>query len=254
MCTVHQNLMRGIVSEAHGRFQNEWRRIGCEVRLANATIARQDMSRFASASGENRSVEVYDRLERAVQKSDLWRYAIVWLEGGMYADVDLYPVSGAILALPANVLFVESCDALNLLPPSLARAFGNAAWTLGATDLVRFPQLRNSVIRLQRGHPALLDAIRRIIQREVYSESDEPARTLERTGPGVWTDAAAPYQLPRVWRGGSARLFVHRREGWWKSRDSRLGLSCSILNLSLLCAIGVVWACLRRKRRASRRG
>ena len=52
---------------------------------------RADMVRFEDTSGLAGVLKYYDSLEHNIERTDMWRYAKLWLDGGLYADSDITP-------------------------------------------------------------------------------------------------------------------------------------------------------------------
>ena len=101
---------------------------------------------------------MYDALETGVQRSDMWRYAALYMYGGVYADVDVVakPRMATLLnSLPDNlnrsgVVFVESLPSPWLI--------GFIARFLYVTDMVRVPQVPPPTARHRHRRPPLATA------------------------------------------------------------------------------------------------
>mmetsp|Transcript_43076 Transcript_43076/g.101094 ORF Transcript_43076/g.101094 Transcript_43076/m.101094 type:complete len:688 (+) Transcript_43076:2328-4391(+) len=196
-----------------------WRALGLTTRVADDAQARIDVALAASQLDLPKALGAYDRVPTPVLRADLWRLAIVWLRGGIYADLDVDPTPRmqtllqALSAMPALpvpdevqhgvsrqnstpglLLFVENWS---FIPAPI----GRLAIAIGLSDFARFPQYRNCIFAAQSPkHPLLAAAfklaISRLEEQERESEKlgpDAPApsdaRVLELTGPGLLTDA-----------------------------------------------------------------
>ncbi|GAA5826110.1 hypothetical protein JCM11251_007168 [Rhodosporidiobolus azoricus] len=115
----------------------------------------------------------------AVLRSDFWRYLVLAVEGGVYADTDvecLKPVESWGEDVSWNGKRPKS-----YVSPSLIwwpRPLQISQWTVAAA----------------RGHPVLLDVVRRIVEMALLPE-EEPKSVMERTGPGPFTDSLLSYVL-----------------------------------------------------------
>uniref|UniRef100_A0A7S4F752 Alpha 1,4-glycosyltransferase domain-containing protein n=2 Tax=Chrysotila carterae TaxID=13221 RepID=A0A7S4F752_CHRCT len=199
--TLHQTVGSLSLTPEQQRWRESWRAIGFDIVTADDTQARKDVERLAEALGSRDVLRVYDGLATSVQRSDVWRYAILWLDGGVYADVDVYafPPMTSLARGPEAVIFSESLALFEMLPRTLARLISLFALRAGLTDLVRLPQRRNCVMIAPARHPLMLATLKRIIAK-FDADADaaklpdteltpEPTRTLELTGPGIFTDA-----------------------------------------------------------------
>lgn len=190
---LHQTVPTLNLTAQQAEWQRTWTRLGVKVRLADDARCRDDIIALGRATGERAFLRAYDALETGVQRSDMWRYAVLFLHGGVYADIDVVarPAMAALLSAPsANqsaIVFVESLPSPRLV--------GWAIMQLGLTDMVRIPQYRNCLMVSRRGHPAMRASLDTIVAQVLNGPMAapvpvlEPAHTLELTGPGVYTDA-----------------------------------------------------------------
>jgi mannosyltransferase OCH1-like enzyme len=127
----------------------------------------------------------FDALSVPVQRVDFFRYLIVFLDGGLYADLDMvaYQPSDPLLSDASCVLSVEH----ELTASRQARL------------KFRMPyQLANCIFAAAPGHPflgELLEEVAHNASRPVHGDSD----VLETTGPYLVTRLA--YELPALRRG-----------------------------------------------------
>lgn len=234
---LHQTAKSLKLSPQQAQWRASWVRLGFRVRTADNMQARMDIIRMARMSSDARLLHVYDALETNVQRSDMWRYAILWLEGGIYADIDVYahPPIVALARSSPGVIFTESLPIFDWLPRSLARWVGFFALHLGLTDLVRLPQRRNCIMFTPARHPLMLHTLQLIVNKfeaeRHLAPQPEPTHTLELTGPGIFTDAL--YELIDGQGGGSVgkdalglklvsrfegmQYFQHVAQGTWKT-------------------------------------
>jgi len=228
---VHQTVRSLDLSPQQQKWQDTWRRLGFNVTTADDLQARRDVLRLVQVLEWPEILRVYDALETSVQRSDVWRYAILWLDGGVYADIDVYayPPMKSLVYSSEAIIFSESLPVFEWLPHALSVGIGQFARLLGLTDLVRLPQRRNCLMVAPPRHPLMLRTLKLIVAK-MHSERNpkqipEPTRTLELTGPGVFTDAldellrerdAASLGLTFVSRIDGLHYFCHVAQGSWK--------------------------------------
>ena len=231
--TVHQTVRSLQLTPQQEAWRYSWRELGFQLATADDAMARRDVERLVAQTGSADLLKVYDALETNVQRSDFWRYAVLWLDGGVYADVDVYalpPIVPLVLGSAEGVIFSESLPIFERIPLPLSALIGGLALRLGLTDLVRLPQRRNCVMVAPPRHPLMMRTLQLIVAK-FQAERDapplpEPTRTLELTGPGILTDALdellreqgqGALGLRFVSRSEGARYFGHAGQGSWKT-------------------------------------
>lgn len=96
---LHQTVQsRANLTERESAWQRSWVDLGFQLQLADNARCRQDMVRLSELTGDVDFVRVYDALETGVQRSDMWRYAALYLYGGVYARPSRE--SAALIAMP----------------------------------------------------------------------------------------------------------------------------------------------------------
>ena len=186
---LHQTQATHNLTAQMRSWQHSWEVLGFRTQLADNAHCREDMRQLVALTGVRDYLTVYDALETAVQRSDMWRYAALYLFGGVYADIDVVaePAMAELLNSNMNrsgVVFVESLPSPWLI--------GFIARFFYLTDMVRIPQYRNCIMIACRGHPALRATLDAIVSRFKFPpphRSPEPTHTLELTGPGIFTDS-----------------------------------------------------------------
>ncbi len=220
---VHQTWKTHVLEGHKQAWHMSWRRNGFQVQLRNDTECLADIERLCRVTGEPAFMQAYQLLN-PVQRADFWRYAITWLDGGIYSDID-------IGATPETARFFmerwtgpsghakeeeEEEEEETVLVGIIENApydnfWGWMHWKVGMSPMYsRLPQLRQSFFYARQGHPHLLrlmEAIRGMVMRWEESGHTDLGRphpdlsgaqlkdmeasgalTLEMTGPGVWTD------------------------------------------------------------------
>ncbi|EEQ40079.1 putative glycosyltransferase [Clavispora lusitaniae] len=145
-------------------------------------------------------VEAYESLPEVILKMDFFRYLILFAKGGVYADVDTFPLQPVPNWIPENVSPTE----LGLIV-AVGTDSRSASWR---QENHRRLEFGNFVIQSKPGHPVLRDTIAHITQqtlREKANLADGQRLTLEGspnqrslaisrwTGAGTWTDNILRY-------------------------------------------------------------
>lgn len=99
---VHQTWKTHELEPKKQAWHMSWRRNGFTVQLHNDTECLSDIQRLAEQVDRPSLVDVYQSLT-PVQRADFWRYAITYLEGGVYSDID-------IAATPETTKFFLNLD------------------------------------------------------------------------------------------------------------------------------------------------
>ena len=117
--------------------------------------------------------ELYRRLERPVQRADVFRYLVVWVHGGVYADLDMesYRPIDPLLEGAGCVLSVEA---------HLTEAFRRE---LGYRER---RQLANCIFAAEPRHPFLGALLDHLAARGTFGAPDDAA-VEDTTGPRMLT-------------------------------------------------------------------
>eukprot|EP00638_Chattonella_subsalsa_P011146 CAMPEP_0117808698 /NCGR_PEP_ID=MMETSP0948-20121206/20207_1 /TAXON_ID=44440 /ORGANISM="Chattonella subsalsa, Strain CCMP2191" /LENGTH=109 /DNA_ID=CAMNT_0005644191 /DNA_START=44 /DNA_END=370 /DNA_ORIENTATION=+ len=75
--------LTGLRAEWH----QSWLDVGFPTKVSNDEDMLADVAYLSEFTGNPDFIETYNQLFDIVQKSDFWRYAKLYLEGGLYADV-----------------------------------------------------------------------------------------------------------------------------------------------------------------------
>ena len=74
----------------------------------------EQMNDYINSNVDKEIANVYWKMKHIVAKADIWRYSILFNEGGIYVDIDSWPVIGGSMTL-GNVLFDNQADNGNQL-------------------------------------------------------------------------------------------------------------------------------------------
>lgn len=118
-------------------------------------------------------LDLYDRCPHGVQRADIFRYLVVWREGGLYADMDVECVRSVEPLLDGRCAVFGEEDHLSR---RRARALA-----------LRYRQrIANFIFAAEAGHPVFDVVATRL--RALPGAWDLEHEVLETTGPGMLTD------------------------------------------------------------------
>lgn len=145
-------------------------------------------------------IEAFEAMPETILRMNFFRYLILYAKGGVYADVDTYPLQPVPNWIPENVLPEEV---------GIILAVGSdttlANWR---QEVVRRLEFGNFVIQSKPGHPLLRDIIADITEytlllKQSLGEGEQLAlegtpsqktlAILKWTGSGIWTDTVLNY-------------------------------------------------------------
>lgn len=161
-------------------------------------------------------IETYDMLPEVILKMDFFRYLILFAKGGVYADIDTYPLQPIPNWIPENVgadeIGIIAAISLDSLLPR---------WREEAARRLEFGQ---AIIQCKPGHPVLRDIIADIVeytqQRKtdgklsLEGSSNQKGLDISRwTGTGQWTDTILRYLNDYI------RLSIYHEITWQEFRQ-----------------------------------
>ncbi|GMH40318.1 hypothetical protein BSKO_08222 [Bryopsis sp. KO-2023] len=159
-----------------------WSRVnpGWEVRFyddeACVELVRNEFPQYFDA---------YKALPKDVERSDFFRYMVILRYGGVYADIDTESIAPLDSVIRSGDRLVAGWEAE---VATSEEAFNR--------HFVRKRQVLQWVFAAEPGHPALQEICHRVASNafKVFSENTN-RDTLERTGPGLWTDVVLKHAL-----------------------------------------------------------
>lgn len=171
----------------------------------------------------------YDALPFPVMRADIYRYAVIFRDGGFYADIDME----CLKPLPDS-LFSAGC-----LLAEEARLTRQRTAELGYRAPV---QIANCVFGARPRHPFFLAALRRAFALAAASPGNDRSAIEDITGPRMltrlfyeqdWPDMAiaanvvlmAPLHYPDIWPLNRSMHARHRTFGSWKLPGGAKALS-----------------------------
>ena len=91
------------------RLANSWKQEGWEYRFYEDI----DVRNFLTMNFPNEVVNAYDQLIPGAFKADLFRYCVLFIHGGVYADVDVLLESNLDIILDNDIAFMVPFDSVS---------------------------------------------------------------------------------------------------------------------------------------------
>jgi hypothetical protein len=179
---LHQTWRSTDLPPAFAQWRRRW--LDLHPRWEHRFYDDDDIRRIV-ADRASHLTTVFEALPRPIVRIDLFRYLIVHLDGGLYADMDMEPyrANDDLLAAPACVLSVEA---------KVGRRY---------QQRLGYPQpwqMANCIFAAAPGHPflaALIDRVARVATTPVHRDDD----VEDIAGPRMLTRLL--YELPASQRG-----------------------------------------------------
>ena len=140
---IHQTWFEPVTKEKYpnmSRLIESFRKSGWEYEFYNDDKAAQ----FLSAHFPPPVREAYDALIPGAFKADLFRYCVLLIRGGLYADMDILLESNLDLSIPPDVGFLTSQDS-----PGETIGHRSCLW--------------NGLMAVAPGHPVLAQTIQTVV-------------------------------------------------------------------------------------------
>ncbi|CAB9509125.1 Glycosyltransferase sugar-binding region containing DXD motif [Seminavis robusta] len=201
-------------------YRGHWERFGFEVAITPNSDIRQDVEALVRETQAPQFLQAFDSLATTNMQYDFWRYAKLYLNGGIYADVDVDPLTDIAywqaLAEEQNkvVIFEETASfAANSTLMELLRPY--------VTNFQEFPSYASCVLIAPAPKaPFFLDLIH-TIHPDQWVNVPEPTRTLMTAGPGLLTRFAKTRRDVIMASKAQGKLsYVHNGFGTWKSKST----------------------------------
>lgn len=141
-------------------------------------------------------IRTYELLPEVILRMDFFRYLILFAKGGIYADIDTYPLQPVPNWIPENV----HPDELGMVI-AVEVDSKNKNWSKLYHRRLQFGQF---VVQSKPGHPILREMISTIVEDTLHRErlenlellgssNDKQLQILKWTGSGIWTDVILNY-------------------------------------------------------------
>ncbi|MAW85486.1 MAG: hypothetical protein CMJ42_03035 [Phyllobacteriaceae bacterium] len=208
------------------RCRDSWLRLNPQL---NYRLHDDSASRAVVADVAPEFLAVYDALPFPVMRADIYRYAVIHRDGGLYADIDME----CLRPLPDS-LFATGC-----LLAEEARLTRRRMAELGYPAPV---QIANCIFGARPGHPFFLAALQRAFTLAQAAPHADRSAIEDITGPRMltrlffeqaWPDVSvtpnvvlmAPLHYPYIWPVNRNMYARHRTFGTWKEKLGRKALS-----------------------------
>ena len=200
-------------------YRSEWQALGFETRVTPNHEIRQDILRLVNTTrGNDRLLHIFDSLGTTNMQFDFWRYAKLYLEGGLYADVDVQPHSAILkwqlLATEqvSVVLFEESPEWMT--HSTLIR------WMLPwISNYQQLPSYASCLVISPEPRAHFFLDLLHAVDPNQWKDVSEPRKTLMTVGPGHLTDFVTKHREKGVLvatRSQGQQVYNHVGFGTWK--------------------------------------
>lgn len=128
-----------------------------------------------------------------IQKLDIWRYIKIFINGGIYSDIDIGLRNSKMFNNSQNYSMIVCRESPTFIDEPFKFIKHTARYILGFTDRPRFYQFRQSIFYAKKDSIVLYKLIQKITFNlkniEKYKTIfKEPQLTFEMTGPAIFTD------------------------------------------------------------------
>jgi len=172
-CVIHQTAKTHTLNEKETAWAQTWKDLNpeCQYKLWNDT----EINKLCETASPDLLWPIWEGL-KPIQRADVFRYLVLYHEGGYYADVDVSckkPIREYKVPEGANML--------------AGYEFGHRfpEWQRKQIKFARGEQFQQWFIASAPGNPILMRILQLIRQRFTWKMEN----TLELTGPGVFSDA-----------------------------------------------------------------
>lgn len=142
---------------------NRWKQLNPDYQhvLFDTETARISIKRNFG----DRFVDVFDKIVPGAFKADFWRYCMLYVHGGVYADIDMYCLGSLDALINGQYDLIAPID-LNINPSEGSH------------------NVSNGFIMSRRSNPVMLEAILRIVSN--VELCNVPQSPLDFSGPGLF--------------------------------------------------------------------
>lgn len=239
-------------------YRQKWQDAGYEVRVTPNAQIRDTIVRMDKQLGRTDLVEKFDGLETDNMRYDFWRYAILYLEGGVYSDVDVYP-------LPKLMDYLDNSRTQNV--PTFFEGSSYPDWPIfqyivpKVSDYTEIPSWDTCVVVSGNPSSTVLVEFLDAVDMDAWRNEREPKKTLMIAGPGKISEFIRDRtDVIKVYHKDRKGAYHHTGFGTWKSGWaleyvvlSESGVVCAIVVAIVLlnwivrkrkcvwCLMGIFW-------------
>jgi hypothetical protein len=201
-------------------YRSAWKQLGYDVQVTPNADIRSDVVRLHKELKEDDFLGVFDNLKTENMQYDFWRYTKMYLEGGVYADVDVEPheempvweqeakEKKSVVIFEESPTWVGNCTICKAFRPLVS-------------NFPEFPAYASCVIITPGPRaPFFLDLLRDV-KPDQWQHTREPRKTLMTAGPGLLTVFAKTRDDVIVGTRNDGKLaYTHRGFGTWKPKST----------------------------------
>ena len=183
-----------------------------------------------------------------IQKIDIWRYIVIYINGGIYSDIDVGIKNPYMFYLQTkqncNLILFKESPSFYYEPFKYIRHL--LFYYCGLNSYARLNQLRQSIFYATPKHPLLQTILYTISHSNIEDYSYkfvEPYLTFELTGPGIFTDIAQLFLKNEdcciVQYNNGLEILDYHHYGTWKKHNTHTFFRHNIvfINVCLLIII-----------------
>lgn len=195
MIHVYQTWKTNLLEPKYIDLHESWKMM-FNVHLKNDTHVFQDIYSYCELKHDFTLCKKINQMTM-IQIVDIWRYVNAYLNGGIYADIDIgvnNPVKLTQLCKKCNLILIR--ESPSFLNNPLKYISHTINYLIGLSNRARFYQFRQSIFYSTTYHPLfdlILMQISEINIDELKKRFIEPRLTYELTGPGIFTDFSNYY-------------------------------------------------------------
>jgi Glycosyltransferase sugar-binding region containing DXD motif len=238
-------------------YRSKWEALGFEVFITPNEKIREDILAMDQLIPLFDLLTMFDNLATTNMKFDVWRYTKLYLEGGIYADVDVEPLNNRI------VEYVKQSQMTGLPVIFEESNWPNNVWTRflipRLSDYNELPSYGSCVVVSPGRQNAFFLDLLQDMHPDRWLQAKEPQRTLMSVGPGHVTQFVKrqPSMVTLVGYHDREQVFIHHGFGTWKMWMPKEYWAAYYISMVLsLIIVGILFSlkfqkrcCLLRRRK-----
>lgn len=195
MIDVYQTWKTNDLESKYIELHKSWKSM-FNVILKNDTHILQDIYSYCVTKNKFKLCNKLNEMT-TIQIVDVWRYVNAYVNGGIYADIDIgvnNPSKLSQLCQKCNLILIR--ESPSFLNNPIKFITHTIKYLIGLSNRARFYQYRQSIFFSAPYHPLfdlLLTEISKINVDKLKKKFIEPRLTYELTGPGIFTDFSNYY-------------------------------------------------------------
>lgn len=144
--------------------REKWESVNAKQPLHSTLFNDSEMLSFMEQHFDAEVVHMYNDLPLGVMRADLWRLAIIYIKGGIYADIDVAPLRPVSQWLPIDPMEKVGQE---YFPPSITFQYSKVSWSTCSLLLaLEHPvNVCQWALAATAGHPVLKVAMELMLER-----------------------------------------------------------------------------------------